>query len=664
MLVSFLFLTIAAFEFLHLDGLSNWSEQDTLHHSVIYSHKEAGKIIADSKKIQSILSPLGEGDPIRWTQTLSGVSTGADGSGAFYVRGGNLGGNLITLDGIPVYGYSHLLGLTSVIPPSMISAVSFIKGGFLDAQGNFTSSHVDIKTQPVHTKKKHASAKLNTFLAGAEIQGGSGNRFVYSACVRFSPIGLEYNLFRRLTHDNQINSISQFQAGVYDISGTLSYHYNKEGWCSFTGLITQDSYSFKTSDNTEQSMGWRNRIGILRAQQKIGRASLNFTAAVNSYNNNQDQINRFRNHDNHFQLNSTITEWTVSANSALPLSPTFDIESGIKCQFASFAPGSTIENNSYIKTVLSNFFLKGSFTRENLKISGLFRENWYYNNKSVFIPDLSLAARWTVFPFLIFESTLDYASQFYHLLEGLPIGWSIDMIVPTTKEIPQESTLQFYAGVSAPIGKHRITAGFFFKTLSDLVYFRNAENFFSASLSDWESLVESGKGKAHGLEFEYNYSGDNINIDITATWFRAMRMGFNRINDGEPFHAPFDRGFSSNSMINWKHFFLSFIFQGGNWVNGRGERYMLPIVGNDTIALEYFKSINTHQMSPVLRIDVAYEMEWKTKVLAHNLRIGICNVLNHFNPFTVYFDTVENTWKELALLPILPNFSYTITFSR
>ena len=44
--------------------------------------------------IRSIVSPMGEGDPIRWAQGLPGVTTGADGTTAMYVRGGGSGNNL------------------------------------------------------------------------------------------------------------------------------------------------------------------------------------------------------------------------------------------------------------------------------------------------------------------------------------------------------------------------------------------------------------------------------------------------------------------------------------------------------------------------------------------------------------------------------------------
>jgi hypothetical protein len=44
------------------------------------------------------------------------------------------------------------------------------------------------------------------------------------------------------------------------------------------------------------------------------------------------------------------------------------------------------------------------------------------------------------------------------------------------------------------------------------------------------------------------------------------------------------------------------------------------------------------------------------------VNLGVCNVTNHFNPFMLYFDNNDEKWKMLALLPILPNFSYRVNF--
>ena len=140
--------------------------------------RDVGEMLTSPEHMRATASPLGEGDALRWVQSLPGVATGADGTSAFYVRGGNSGGNLLTVDGIPVYGYSHVLGITAILPADVIGSVSFAKGGFGGAQGNFTSSHVALRTvDPGSGSPRRIHATLNNFLTGAGISmsvGGQG----------------------------------------------------------------------------------------------------------------------------------------------------------------------------------------------------------------------------------------------------------------------------------------------------------------------------------------------------------------------------------------------------------------------------------------------------------------------------------------------------------
>ena len=83
----------------------------------------------DPVRTRRISSPLGEGDAVKYIQTLPGVAMGGEGGSAFYVRGGNMGSNLMTLDGVPVYGVSHLLGFTTIFPQDAVDETVFQTGG-------------------------------------------------------------------------------------------------------------------------------------------------------------------------------------------------------------------------------------------------------------------------------------------------------------------------------------------------------------------------------------------------------------------------------------------------------------------------------------------------------------------------------------------------------
>ena len=103
-------------------------------------HRDAGTRLVALPEIRTMVSATGEADAIKYIQTLPGVSTGGEGSSAIYVRGGNLGNNLTTLDGVSLYGGSHLLGLTSAYPTDILSSINFRLGGFHGDESNITSS--------------------------------------------------------------------------------------------------------------------------------------------------------------------------------------------------------------------------------------------------------------------------------------------------------------------------------------------------------------------------------------------------------------------------------------------------------------------------------------------------------------------------------------------
>lgn len=72
--------------------------------------------------------------------------------------------------------------------------------------------------------------------------------------------------------------------------------------------------------------------------------------------------------------------------------------------------------------------------------------------------------------------------------------------------------------------------------------------------------------------------------------------------------------------------------------------------------------ILSDQPVQTLRLDIGYQHTFRTGRFTHDLNVGIYNVTNHFNPFTLYFDAEQEKWMAISLLPIMPNFSYRVTF--
>ena len=306
---------------------------------VLVSHTQhekltISKLETDVKGIRSVVSPLGEGDPIKWVQNLPGVTTGADGTTAFYVRGSNMGNNLFSLDGVPVYGYSHLLGMTTIIPQSAMQDVTLTKGGFDGRENNFTAAHLNVASKTPDEKMKHG-VSLNTFLLSAESEGRICQNLSYLLSARISPLTWEYRAIRGAL-PSLLGDLDGFNAKVGDLYGKLHWNTSRNSWLEVSGLGSMDDYAFSREVDSNEAMGWKNGIGMLRWHWNGKRTVANVSASYNYYSSQQKQDKIFRGKENHLSLMSELKETTYEAYGTTNKTERLKIGYGAKVKLATF----------------------------------------------------------------------------------------------------------------------------------------------------------------------------------------------------------------------------------------------------------------------------------------------------------------------------------------
>ena len=654
---------------------SNW--RDTLQAAIKTETRRVeismGRLQTGLEGIRSVVSPMGEGDPIRWAQGLPGVATGADGTTAMYVRGGNSGNNLFSLDGIPVYGYSHILGLTTIIPTNVIESAVLGKGGFDGAESNFTAAHLRIMTkQPSDTWK--ASIALNNFLASAHAEGPIGKRLSFLLSARVSPLSWEYKAVRSALPD-LLGGLDNFKADVGDVYAKL--HWQKGASCSLDAsfLGSLDRYGFDTPDASHEVMGWKNMVGTVRFRREGKRADINATAYVNHYGSSQEQDKLYRETMNHLSLKFTLLEYGLQAGMRHRFwRDRFSVSEGVNMRYALFDSGQVNDKIQEKGNMLLTPWLQAELSiPERLAVKIVARGNYYsnykkdnrpqpYSSDSNWFLDYSLSAKWNFSRHLALEVTGDRMMQFYHTLEGLPIGWSLDMIVPTQKDVLPEISMQGNVGLSGHLGSHSFSLGGFYKWMENLIYYKYSQALFSGALAHWGKDVELGNGRSYGLEALYEFQQKDWYVRVSYTLSKTTREDFPSFYGGRPFHARFDRRHMLNATAQWKGISATFILQSGHWENGASETYPMPFLGDSFWTADYYSGVNNYHMPTVFRLDLGYQFQFKTGRMEHTVNMGVCNATNHFNPFMLYFDTRTESWKEIALLPILPNFSYRLSF--
>ena len=625
-----------------------------------------GQLKTDLEGLRSIVSPLGEGDPVRWAQSLPGVMTGADGSTAMYVRGGSSGNNLFSLDGIPVYGYSHILGLTTIVPSQVMESAELGKGGFDGGESNFTAAHLRIITKKP-AEKQRMSFALNNFLASAGAEGPVGKKLSYMASARISPLTWEYRAMKGLL-PNLLGGLDYFNATVGDAYAKILYQVNDKNSVVASFLGSQDHYGFDSPDASHEVMGWHNLIGLLDYTRSGNNTKIRVTASMNNYGSLQDQEKIYRETLNRLSLRSALTEYGFRVDMRHRIAG-FAIGEGINVRHAQFSPGQVGDESKRTDTQLINAWLQAEYELpEIIKLKASARYNHFRNLSSAQgnhleeenrNPEVSVLAKWNFTHHLALEATYDRLTQYYHTLEGLPVGWSLDMIVPSGENVRPEYSQQGSVGFSGHLEAHSFHLGGFYKRMENLIYYKYSQALFNGALASWEDHVELGNGRSYGLEVLYEYQYSNWYGRLSYTLSKTTREDFPSFCNGLLFHARFDRTHVFNATAQWKGFTATIILQSGHWENGQSETYTMPFLEDSWVA-DYYSGVNNYEMPTVFRMDLGWQKSFKAGKLNHTVNLGVCNVTNHFNPFMLYYDTRAESWKEIALLPILPNFSWRI----
>lgn len=670
--------------------------KDTLRSSLVIGEKsgarEAGTRIVKVADFKNMVSAIGDADVIKYIQTLPGVSTGGEGSSAFYVRGGNLGGNLLTLDGVPLYGSSHLLGFTSVYSPDIVSDAVFQVGGFTSEEGNLTASHVKLKTVDGDFSRFRANVNISPFLLGGSFSTPLvKDKLSLTGAVRVSPIGLEFRAIKSLSP--ALDSIGRPKALVYDAFGKLGWRINKRHSLSLGLFSGVDAYAYDYGLNSEEHMQWSNHIANLNYDGAFGNSwQVHGGLSYNRFSNAQGMFKTLGETDNDLAIRSSIDE-AIASGYVNRDGKTFHFQGGFKVRHARFDPatsqkisgGSLLVTGTRVGSNATNCLTGTLHAQVEAKREDKFdfraagRLNYCHTDRTAahvksksIDPEASLLARVNVTSWLGVEATADWTAQYYHTLEGIPLGWSLDLIVPSDEQFGPERATQYYAGMFLSFGKHRLSLGCYTKEMEDLVYFSDAMSLFSSTMAGWRDKIEIGRGSSKGVEFLYEKVGEKLNCKVAYTYSKTDRL-FKNLNDGKAFPAKFDRPHILNVTADYKissderkEIALTslFTYQSGHWETVAAGKYDGFLIREpDKVPLKYMTTLNNFEMPAYIRLDLGCRVKYNMdKKCPQTLNVGIYNVFNRHNPFSLTFDTEERVWKQVSIFPIMPSLSWTIEF--
>lgn len=347
-----------------------------------------------------------------------------------------------------------------------------------------------------------------------------------------------------------------------------------------------------------------------------------------------------------------------------------------------------------------------------LKLNYGLRFNSYFaTDKSYFAIEPRLSLKQTIAQNLSAKASYSYMTQGIHRLVTNNLIMPSDIWVPITKNVPLMRSHLWGLGVNYEVAGFCFSAETYYKTLSNVLEYRNGASYFVAD-QNWQEIVALGKGRSYGFELLAERKVGNTTGWVSYTWSKALRkfdQPGNEINGGKEFYASTDR--RNNLSINIsQHFPVSkkvAIDLSASWSYLSGRRGTVPYniiwglaldeYGGEIPVIVYgeklfgisvwrtagdviknifsgisglvqpfqtYRNINDYKLPDSHHLDINANLSVKHRLGETIVGLCVYNVYNHYNISNVYMGYSGNkaVLKGICPFPIMPSINITQKF--
>ncbi len=158
-----------------------------------------GSLVNDLKvkleNIRTVPSILGTSDPIRFVRLLPGVQNGSDLDAGIHVQGTESAHCLVSVEGVPVYGVTHLMGLFSTFIPTHYSEMRYTPW---PSRTNRLGGLVEMKLPDAVPRRFRGNVALGLFETEGTLDIPLGKKSGLFISARKSYLNLLYGHFMRI----------------------------------------------------------------------------------------------------------------------------------------------------------------------------------------------------------------------------------------------------------------------------------------------------------------------------------------------------------------------------------------------------------------------------------------------------------------------------------
>jgi outer membrane cobalamin receptor len=641
------------------------------------------------KDIENIPVLFGEKDILKTIQLLPGISSSAEGSTGFNVRGGSMGQNLILLDEAPLYSSSHLMGFFSVFNSDAIKDVTVYKGGIPAKYGGRASSVLDITMNNGNSKTFSGSGGIGLVSTRLTLEVPilkDKMSFIISGRRTYGDLVAKLLFPEQLVRDDM-------KFYFYDLNAKLNYTINDKNRLFLSGYFGKDIFELGKDIGT----GWGNTTGTIRWNHLFSDKIFSNTSLVYSKYDYGFVFGQ-----NSLRLRSGIEDLSLKEDATWYINPENTLKFGINIIYHKFRPGEiTSGDTANFETVLSDkkAFESAIYIQNEQKITSRLSANyglrfstfnqigpgWFYEYNAANEP---IDSTWygkgkAAYPWFGFEPRLSVnymlsekssiklsynrMVQYLHLLSNSTAGSPTDVWMPGSNNLK-------------PVFVDHVSAGFFRNFLDNSIetsveiYYKNMIN--SSDYEDGadiifnehvESQILIGKGRSYGLELYIKKKYGSFTGWISYTLSRTENK-IEGINNFSWYPMKYDKTNELSVITIYK--LGQRLTISGVWTYATGNAVTFPsgkyILDNNPVP--WFTERNGYRMPAYHRMDLSLTLNGKNrKKFKSSWDLSVYNLYNRYNAYIISFresEVVPGSTEavKLSLFGIVPSVTYNFRF--
>ena len=620
----------------------------------------ASGIRIDSRLIKTYPRLFGYTDPMRYLQSMPGVSTNDDQSGGLHVQGGESSHNLITVSDAPVYGTLNFTGMFSLFNQDHLSTVQFsttTPQPFLGA--GLALDHAD--TIP---SRVSGIATIGLISAQGTVSAPVSDHTAITLSVRRSFINAVYGTL--MTFDD-----NPLEYGFTDANLTLLTRLDQRNTIDLNMLVNRDhGNTIFGRSKIMMDCRWGNTLASLRWRHK-GRLNSSTSVFVSRYG----LMGRMDNGQNRGHMPANITHGGIKTAVTLPYS--IDIKADANL-YRILPQDPHVETNQEgtasqptQQALLGNVSLSRPFkighsmaATPHLLISAYSEQGQY----QCVNPDPALTLEYNMFR----KGTITLQSGIKHQYlaqTGMSnVGLPIEFWVAAGRYFkPQRATYGILSYDLAFIhAQYSLSVQAYYRRLSNqLEYTGFLYDMLTRPYSLEDNLLICS-GYNYGLNVMLSKQAGPLTGWLSYSYGQSLREG-----DGELyprlFHSSHERRHEFNAVVNYS---IGRFELGANFIMASGCPYTparnLFLMANTLII--YYDEYNSAQLPHYLRLDLSatYNLPQRGR-LDHSFNFSLLNATAHKNYTMGYINADEEKLTiryrlSQMMIPVIPSISYTCRF--